>query len=494
MPLKTNSLARLFVSGAFWSFSGKVLSAAATLVVNALLARLLSPEDMGAYFLVFSFVTILAICGQWGLNRGLVKLIASEMAKGYSAIARKSILASFVIVISICLSIIAVLHTPSGTWILTKLSGSDVLVPVSFLIGLWILFKALLGLISESFRGFHDIRMATMFGGFASAILSALFVFVFWLNNKSANLEQMLELTVFAIGISLSIGLLSIYRKLRTLDRGGEVEIFKVLNFGFPLFLTSVTLFAVREFHILILAMYQPETEVALYGSASRLIALLTMPLIIVNSVIPPMIADLYSQEKYLRVQNVLQKTATLMAIIAVIVSAVIFIFGADILGLVYGDPYREAFTVFAILTAGQLLNVLTGSPGVLLTMSGHEKFVMKSALTTGIIGVIVSIVGVQAMGAVGAAIGYSVGIVLVNVAMWFYSYKKLSIRTHGSLNSIMPIVKKGRAKIESDGANSGKLAVFDCILRLCEDIWWKVRGYKVIECFGDSHVSVFRG
>ena len=431
--LQKSSLTQRFQSGVSWSFSGKIISAAAALATNALLARLLSPEEMGTYFLAFSLVAVLAISGQWGMNRGLVKLIASELANGHSALARNGIIASFIVVASISLFIVLFLISPAGGWTLTAISGSNLLVSISLFMGLWLLIKAMQGLVSESFRGFHDIRLATLFGGLMTAVLSMLFFLAFWLFYGHATLEQVVTLTVLAAGISLLTGLVFIFHKLQTLDRGGNIAISRILRFGFPLFLTSMTLFGVKEFHIWVLAMFQPESEVALYGSAVRLVILLEMPLIIVNSVIPPIIAELYSQGKYQQVQRVLQKTATLVSIPAFFVFCLILLFGGEVLGVTYGASYKEAYIPFVILAVGQFVNVLTGSPGILLTMSGHEGVVMKSALGSGIIGVASSFILVPEFGAIGAAVGYSVGVMLVNVTMWTYSHRRLAIFTHGS-------------------------------------------------------------
>ena len=285
-PLKNSSFGRRFLSGASWVLAGKVVSSAATLAGYALLARLLSPDEMGYYFLAFSIVSILSITAMWGLDRGMVKLVASELAQGCSALARGGILASLIIVSILSVFIAVVLNSPAGEWALVTSFNSTVLVSLSVLMGLWILIKAIQGLVSESFRGFHDIRMATIFGGLVTAVISMLLYLYAWLFEGGASLEQVVQMTVLAAGISLLIGLTLLFRKMRTLDRGEKLQFSKVIHFGYPLLLTSVSLFAIREFHLWVLAIFQPESEVALYGSALRLGTMLTLPLIIVNSVI----------------------------------------------------------------------------------------------------------------------------------------------------------------------------------------------------------------
>ena len=492
--LHSSSLTKRFLTGATWSLFGKIASAGATLTAYALLARLLTPDEMGSYFFVLSVVTFISMCCQWGFNRGLVKLVASELAKGRNKLVRSGIITSFGITVVFSFFMAAFLISPIGEQLLVVISGSELLISLSAMMGLWVIIKALQGLVSETFRGFHDIRLATIFGGLVTAVLSMVFYFLFWTLKGEASLYHVVQLMVLAAGLSLLFGFTILFQKVRVLDHGGKLAILKVLKFGFPLFITSISLFGVREFHLWVLAMFQPESEVAMYGSALRLVTLLAMPLIIVNSVIPPMIADLYSRKKYAQVQRVLQKTATLMSMPAIIVFCLIMLFGKNILEFIYGASYTEAYMPFIILAGGQMVNVLTGSPGVLLTMSGHEKVVMKSAYGAGALGLAISLIGVQYYGAVGAALGYSIGIVINNILMWMYSAYRMSIFTQGSLTSAINMLRRLRVEIESNDVNGGRLAFLGAPVAKIEQLWWWLRGYEIFECYGDSHVKVFRG
>lgn len=493
LSIKNKSLKSRFTSGAAWAFSGKIASAGSALLGNALLARLLSPAEMGEYFLAFSIVTTFALCGQWGLNRGLVKLVATELACSKPELASNRIISAFIIVVGASSILGVFLVSPAGKWVLVNIFGSTVLTTVVVLMGLWVVIKGMQGIVSESFRGFHDIRLATIFGGLTTAVIAMVLYMIVWLFWGKASLEFVIQITVIASGISLLIGLLCLSRKLMTLSHGSGVKLLSAVKFGFPLMITTISLFGVKEFHIWVLAGFQPESEVALYGSSLRLVAILIMPLTIVNAVIPPMVADLYSQNSINKLQSLLQKTATLISIPSFVVFVFIIIFGADALGYIYGEHYRNAFVPFVILALGQFLNVLTGSPGVLLTMSGHERVVMVSALISGFIGIVVSLFGVQKFGAIGAALGYSISIVLVNLYMSIYSFRELSIHTYGNLKVLFGMFRKFRAKIESDYVNYGRYSALERIFKWVEGFWWWACGCQIIECFGDSHVAIFR-
>ncbi len=436
------SLQSRFISGGSWALAGKIISSAATLGVNVLLARLLSPEDMGSFFLAFSLVSIFTIIAQWGLGRGIVKLVASELATGNTGKAKSAILSSLIITIIISLALALTVNSFAGEWLLNKLTGTNSLTVVAGVLGLWVVVLTLQGIVSESFRGFHDIRMATIFGGMLTAVVAMLLYLYAWFAPGQLELADAVQLMATATAISLMVASIFLGKKIINSGNVESLQLAKVFRFGLPLMLTNLSIFATLEFHIWILAYYQPETEVALYGAALRLVLLLAIPLTIVNSVIPPMVADMYSLKQYQRVQNLLQKTATIISVPALIVFLVIVVFGEEVLSLVYGVNYNQAYIPFVILAVGQLINVFTGSPGILLTMSGHEGVVFKTALISSVFGLVASFIGVQMYGATGAALGYMTGIIINNVSMWFFSLKILSIRTNGNMFILFDLIK----------------------------------------------------
>ena len=67
-----HSIKQKLVRGGAWALTGKILAALSGLGVNALLARLLTPEEMGVYFLTLSLVTIASLFAQMGMTQTVV--------------------------------------------------------------------------------------------------------------------------------------------------------------------------------------------------------------------------------------------------------------------------------------------------------------------------------------------------------------------------------------------------------------------------------------
>ena len=69
------------LSGGLWAFGGKAAMAPTGLASNVLLARLLSPQDLSAYFLAFSVVSFGAVLGSLGLGQTVVRLVAESLGR-----------------------------------------------------------------------------------------------------------------------------------------------------------------------------------------------------------------------------------------------------------------------------------------------------------------------------------------------------------------------------------------------------------------------------
>src|SRR5918994_2191000 len=77
--LSGSSLRRRLLSGGTWSFVGKVGGSIIGVVTNGLLARMLTPQEFGAYFLALGLIPFGAVVGSLGLPKTVVRFVAESM-------------------------------------------------------------------------------------------------------------------------------------------------------------------------------------------------------------------------------------------------------------------------------------------------------------------------------------------------------------------------------------------------------------------------------
>ena len=162
--LKSPTLKQRLLSGSAWALIGKAASVLATLLVNALLARLLSPQDLGAYFLALSMVYLGATVGALGLNQLVVRSVAESTGLGQFGRVRRVVSLTLRLVVLGALGV-GIAYLSVGHVVGEDLFGAPALASVTELVAGWIVVMVLQMLLTEVFRGFSDLRLASVFGG-----------------------------------------------------------------------------------------------------------------------------------------------------------------------------------------------------------------------------------------------------------------------------------------------------------------------------------------
>lgn len=438
----TKSITQRLLTGGLSATAGKLGMAISALLVNMLLARLLSTEAMGAYFLVSSTVIIGALLAQMGVHQAIVRLIAGSYQVSEIDKSRPYIKGAYLIVIVMAVLLSFIYAAGGGEWIAQQLFSSDLVGGVAVVTAIWMVLKSFQTLISQSFRGFHQIFYATLYEGLLTNILVLIGLFVLWVVWGESSLEYVIILTAISLCVTIMTGVILLIRYYKSTPLVKGYEIKKVMKISLPLFVATALVPCITEAHVWILGIMATEDEVAIYGAAFRVAQFVIMPLLIVNSVIPPMIAQLMSSGNKKKAEQILRATATVASFPSVIIVIMLGIFSQEVLGLMFGEFYEAGGSVLVILMAAQGINSLTGSPGVLLMMSDYQSIVMRSAIISAALGLAISFILVGSMGAIGVGFGVAASKIVHNLLMWYYCWKKLNIKTHLGLNDTYMVVK----------------------------------------------------
>jgi O-antigen/teichoic acid export membrane protein len=425
-------LLKQLLSGGAWAFGGKLGASLAGLVVNSLLARLLSPEEVGSYFLIVSIVSLAAVLANLGLSQAIVRLVAESIGAGYHGRARRAIHLSLLIALVGALIAGCFLAFGGGAWIATEVFHSTLIAQLTGLVALLAVAMTFQTLIAEAFRGLHDIRLATIFGGLISTLLSMLLFAGVWVSRGHSNLGQIIYLSLAAGVLSTLMSAIVLRWKIRELpDEPDAINLKDVLTISWPLWITTLTFFAVTQADLWVLGSFRSQEEVAIYGAVKRLVALVTTPLLIVNAVVPPIIAEMNSQGRVQELELVLRRTATFAGLPALVFLGAFVLFGSRALNIVFGEFYRDGSSMLTILSLGAFINVWAGSCGLVLRLTGHQYALMVITLLCGSVTAAGALFTVDRFGGLGVAIAVAVGMSLQNLMMLIVAKQKAGIWTH---------------------------------------------------------------
>jgi O-antigen/teichoic acid export membrane protein len=425
---------RLFNDG-IWAVGGKVFVLPLGLLISALLTRLLSPDDMGTYIFAQSLVLSGVAMSQLGLGPTAVRMIAASLGIDDLASVRDHVrnLLQWGLAGAFVTAILA-----------SFLSNSIGVEPDAVIwISLWILVLTAQKLMAEILRGFHDIRAAVLIGdGSTGGLISylaaaAILMFVWWVYGQ-IELPTALTIVVAAGAIAVILAVVMLIRKLNSLNlpkgKGSKHFSWPVLYTALPVLAHTLATLLQNQSGIWMLEAFQPSSEVALYGVAARLVALIAVPLSVVNSIVAPIIPDLFWQGKTEKLERILRGLTALSTLPALMALGLFWVAGPFFLGFLFGEYYRDASGILVILTIGVVFNVMAGSSGLTLIMTGHQKILMGISIFTGVLTIVAVYFAAGRYGAVGVATVVSANLLLKNILMVIFNRRLTGMWTHATI------------------------------------------------------------
>ena len=179
----------------------------------------------------------------------------------------------------------------------------------------------------------------------------------------------------------------------------------------------------------LITGMWLLAEDVAYLSVAMRIAMLTSFILMAINLVVAPKFAAFHANNDMKGLRSTALFSVRLLMLSAVPIVSVMFIFPEFLMGL-FGEDFVSASPLLQILVLGQFVNVVTGSVGYLLTMSGHERDMRNITVVAGTIAVILTLVLTKYYGVTGCAIATAVSLAFQNLAAVYYVKKRLGFNT----------------------------------------------------------------
>jgi O-antigen/teichoic acid export membrane protein len=180
VSVEKQSVKRRLLTGSAWATAGRIIVSVTAFATNALLARLLAPQDLGVYFLAFSVVGVGALLGSLGMDQAVVRFVAQTMGLGRYQEARSALGRTLALGAMGGLGA-GIVYLFLGRIVGEKLFHAPALVTITGLVAVWITLMTLQGLLGGAFRSFHDIRLSTVFNGLVTGVLISAFLGALWL-------------------------------------------------------------------------------------------------------------------------------------------------------------------------------------------------------------------------------------------------------------------------------------------------------------------------
>ena len=453
--LSASTLRRRLLSGSTWALGGKIGAATIGIVTTGVLTRLLTKQEVAVYLLAFSIISLGAVIGSLGLPKTVLRFVAESITLGQPGRARRAIYTALGLGVLGALCISLAYFFIVGDLVSRYLFHSSALVAVIGLTAGWMAISTMQEIMAETFRGFHDIRMATLFGGLATGgksaglimrvmLLACLVLLLATVGHT--DLRTVMLASVGAGAASSLLAALFLHNKISSLGTQGmenRISVGDELRDAFPILIISLTSFILLSAADLwILNYFGSKDEVAVYGVAARLVTFIAMPLLLTNLVLPPIIAEMYAQDRTAELEGTLRSFSTLSGVPSLLVLILFMLLGGPILGLVYGAKLfppgslaiHQGAIVLVLLSAGKLAAVWAGSCGAVLQFTGHQRSMLRVNLLTSPLFIIGALLVVRDYGPIGIASMTAAITVLQNAALVLVAKRKTGMWTHVGL------------------------------------------------------------
>lgn len=413
--------------GASGVFAVKILGVGVSFGLQLLLARLLGVAQYGTYIYVLAIVNILMIVSLFGLNNSLVRFAAAYRGQNEWGLLRGVFRRSTQVVL--LLSLVSGVIGVFVLWCLRNFLDHDQL--ITFFVAMVLLpFFSLSKLQEIGLRAFKQvIKSNLLLVVIRPAVLALLLVFLWFFLRQPQLSAQAMAVNVIAMVITFALGRRWLANAFPQAASGvcPAYEDKKWLKISGVLLLIDGTYMLLGRIDIIMIGSILGAKGVGVYSVSSRIAGFVTFGLLAANTIVAPLISELYHSKKNKELQRIITLSARGVFIFTFMACVVLVVAGNFILRL-FGEKFVLGYVPLLILLSGRLISSLSGPVEYLLVMTRHQKaagviVVISALVNIGLNGLLVPLMGIT-----GAAIATAFSMILWNISMLFCVYRKLGI------------------------------------------------------------------
>jgi O-antigen/teichoic acid export membrane protein len=400
----------------------KFSSAFVAFFLTLMVTRILGAEQAGLFLLGFSLLAFLSIFFRLGLDNVVLRLIG---ANGLSKLSQSKLnrgLTWVFITASLFTVGVVVFSDFISLYLFNNIDFSPILSWIILALPSMVLFM----LLSLAFQGQRRVVSATMFQNLGVSslfvIITTVFLYQFDVLISAIDSAKMYAVSALIICIS-AISLWFFQPGVRfTFESIKDNELLKASS---NLWVSSIMSLAVIWSGVLVSSAFVTPSELAYLSAAQRTAMLISFILVVVNMVLAPLYARLWSEGNIGEMARLARLSTRTMILMGLPIIIIILLFPKLIMSL-FGVGFEKGSGLLIIMAVGQFINVSTGSVNYLLNMTGHEKDFRKVTMFAGPLTLFLSYVLVLKFGIIGAAISTAIGLSLQNLLALHMVKKRL--------------------------------------------------------------------
>ncbi|WP_217702839.1 oligosaccharide flippase family protein [Pseudoalteromonas sp. HF66] len=398
----------------------RVLGAFMAFIFNLIIARGLGAEQSGYFFLALAVAMLLSAVSRLGFDNTVLRFTSANAECGYTVKAILNFALKYVLPVASLFTLSTYYVAP---WAAENIFNKPGLATSLQFIAPAIVGLSIVFLVAMSLQARHKLIASIPCQNIAHLMLCGAAVVVFSADSASTA----------ALYLSLSLGVTSSFfywLNIKNLNNNGEKpDPKKLWHSARPNWVIIIMSQAVQWSAPIIIGVFLVAEQVAFFSVAQRIALLTSFILMAVNLVVAPKFSAFHAKGDDVGIRKTALFSVRLLVLSALPIVLFMLLFPEFLMGL-FGEEFRQGALILQILVLGQAVNVVTGSVGYLLMMSGHERDMRLVTLISGF-GVLISVpVFTKLFGAVGAASATAFFVSLQNLLAVYFVKKRLGFNT----------------------------------------------------------------
>ncbi len=411
-----------FAKKTIFSFVLKILGLALSYAFIVIVSRYFGAESYGRFSIAFTVLNVFALVFALGIPDATIKIVSDQSINSKFHFRKTSM--SLLILSAIVGSLI--LYALSG--VLSDFYKDESLKRYFIISAISLTPLILLRLNFETLRGKKEIIRF----GFLSHIIpffaaSIIVLIAFYYFNV---IEDSIIISAYALGVVIAFVLSIFWIKKADNSKLKKYSAKQLMHYSFPMLATSSFIFIMGWTDTLMLGYYNDKVDVGVYNVVIRIARIAIIAITSINLVLAPKISELYGNSQLDEMKQLITKSTKLIFIITVPLVIVIMVANKLVLSI-FGEEFLIGGTALIIVMMSQLFNAISGSSGQVMNMTGNHKKLRNFTIYSGILNISLNFLLIPLYGIIGAAIATASSIIVLNLSSAIFVKRKLGIVTY---------------------------------------------------------------
>jgi len=290
----------------------------------------------------------------------------------------------------------------------------------------------------EFLRGIKILKISELLRSMFTPSIILIGFLIFW--GKNFNIIDILYLFSIATILGFILSIWMVEYKLKAYPKQeNPLTIQELMKVSLPMMFNSIISATITLMPLLFLEHFSSVKEVGIYSLCVKIASIISIILVIMNTIIAPKIAELFWSKKMAELQKIIFQSVEIISLSSIFM-AIILIFSSNYILAIFGNDFYGGRYILWVLILGQLISSISGSVSLFLNMSGYQKVLRNLNALVLVFCLVLNLIFTPFYGVKSVAIVSAIGTILMNILPAYIIYFKTGIKTF--YNPIHRIVK----------------------------------------------------